>query len=308
MNASTTRPITTRSQGIFLVILATVFWGTSGIFINLIIQKSGISPLGLAFLRDCFTFLIILIAIAVSNQKLLAIKRRDIFWFIAMGASIGALHVFWNMSIMLVGASIATVIQSNSPIFVTFMAWIFFKEPLTKVKFAALALSITGTIMISGLHGLGSLQITAYGLLIALTSAITNGLMSLFGKKLVGTYSPWTALLYTFGIASLLLRPLQVNLPLPRHFTGELLMLFTGLVLVSTVSGYVLFTTALKTLDASIASITNTAEVAFAAILAYFILGERLDAWQIFGALLIVSGVILISLPNGKNNRTPRHG
>ncbi|MBC8333300.1 MAG: EamA family transporter, partial [Anaerolineae bacterium] len=46
--------------------------------------------------------------------------------------------------------------------------------------------------------------------------------------------------------------------------------------------------------------IMNTTEVAFAAILAYFILGERLDIWQIIGAALVVSGVILISLPNGK--------
>jgi drug/metabolite transporter (DMT)-like permease len=155
-------------------------------------------------------------------------------------------------------------------------------------------------VLISGLHGLGTLQVTGSGLFIALASAIMYGLMSLFGKKLVGSYSPWTVLLYTFGIGALVLSPLQFQNALPWPITTDVLLLFVGLVLITTVSGFALYTTALKMLQASIASITNTSEVAFAAILAYFLLGERLDGWQILGALLVIAGVVLVSLPNGR--------
>ncbi len=299
----TPKIITSRSRDIALVILASSFWGASGIFINLIIQKSQLTPIGLAFLRDLFSFLILFLGIIVINPKLLRIKQRDFFWLFAMGACISALHTFWNMSIVLVGASIATVVQSNSPIIVTIMAWLFFKEPPTKKKFAAILLSISGTVLISGVLGMGTIHITAYGFLIALSSATMYGLMTLFGKKLVGTCSPWTILLYTFGIAALLLLPLQDSSPLPNPITANLFLLFTGFILITTIAGFALYTTALKSLDASIASITNTTEVAFAAILAYFILGERLDAWQIFGALLVICGVILVSLPNGEKHR-----
>lgn len=291
---------TTRTRGIALVVLATVFWSTSGIFINQIINKSGITPVGLAFWRDFATFSVLMLGISILQPHLLRIKRRDIPWLFAMGGSIGLFHVLWNTSVMLVGASIATVIQSDSPIFVTILAWIFFKEPLTKRKFAAIALSIIGTVLISGLHGLGTLQVTARGLLIALGSAIMYGLMSLFGKKLVGSYSPWTVLLYTFGIGALILLPLQFQVPLPQSISTQVLLLFTGLIFITTISGFALYTTALQTLQASIASITNTTEVAFAAILAYFLLGERLDSWQIFGALLVVASVVMISIPDGK--------
>jgi drug/metabolite transporter (DMT)-like permease len=204
---------------------------------------------------------------------------------------------------MAIGASISTVMQSDSPIFVTIMAWIFFKEPLTNRKFAAIFLAITGTVLISGLHGLGTLQVTVEGLLIGLAVAITYGLMSLFGKKLVGSYSPWTVLSYTFGIGALVLLPLQFQIPLPWPVSSQVLFLFTGLVLITTVSGFALYTIALTMLQASIASITNTSEVAFAAILAYFILGERLDGWQIFGAVLVIASVILVSLPNGRDKK-----
>jgi drug/metabolite transporter (DMT)-like permease len=158
-------------------------------------------------------------------------------------------------------------------------------------------------VLISGLHGLGTLQVTVEGLLIGLAVAITYGLMSLFGKKLVGSYSPWTVLSYTFGIGALVLLPLQFQIPLPWPVSSQVLFLFTGLVLITTVSGFALYTIALTMLQASIASITNTSEVAFAAILAYFILGERLDGWQIFGAVLVIASVILVSLPNGRDKK-----
>ncbi len=290
-----------RAKGISLVILATVFWSTSGVFINLIIQKSGITPVGLAFWRDLSTFSTLLVGIAIFNPKLLRINRRDLPWIFAMGASIGAFHVLWNMSVMLIGASVATVVQSDSPIFVTIMAWIFFKEPLTKKKFGAIALSVAGTILLSGVLGSGMLglesqRVTTYGLFIALASAVMYGSMSLFGKKLVGSYSSWTVLLYTFGVGTLVLLPLQFQNPLPWPVSTEVQLIFAGLILITTISGFALYTTALRMLQASIASITNTTEVAFAGIMAYIILGERLDAWQIMGAVLVVSGVVLVSV------------
>jgi drug/metabolite transporter (DMT)-like permease len=75
------------------------------------------------------------------------------------------------------------------------------------------------------------------------------------------------------------------------------------LILITTVSGFALYTIALGFLEASIASITATSEIVFAAVLAYFILGEKMDIWQIFGAVLIISGVILVSLPNGDHKQ-----
>jgi drug/metabolite transporter (DMT)-like permease len=59
---------------------------------------------------------------------------------------------------------------------------------------------------------------------------------------------------------------------------------------------------ALGHLQASVAAITANSEVPFAAILAYFILNERLDGWQIFGAVLVILAVVLVSLPRNALN------
>jgi drug/metabolite transporter (DMT)-like permease len=289
-----------RIQGILIVILATTFWSTSGIFISLILRNWDISVVSLAFWRDLSTFSALLVGTALIRPALLRVKRKDLPWLFAMGAiSIGFFHVLWNTSVFLLGASVSTVIQCNAPIFVTLMAWIIFKEALTRRKIIAVSFSVIGTVLISGILGMTAIQISKLGLIASLSSAIFYGCFSLFGKKLTGDYSPWTILLYIFGFASLTLLPFQILNPSPIPYQFPALIYFIGLILISTISGFALYTFALGRLQASIAAITATSEIVFAAILAYFILGEQLDLWQILGSVLIISGVILVSLPNG---------
>lgn len=132
-------------QGILLVILATFCWGTSGLFISLVLHGSNVSPLGLAFWRDLSTFTCLFSGLALFRPKLLRVQRRDLPWLAVMGAlSIGFFHVMWNMAVLINGVSVATVIQANAPIFVTLMAWLLWREPLTGRKISAVALAFSG--------------------------------------------------------------------------------------------------------------------------------------------------------------------
>ena len=159
-------------------------------------------------------------------------------------------------------------------------------------------MAILGTVLIAGISGLSSAQITLTGLLVGLASAITYGSVSLFGKKLTGNYSPWTILTYSFGFGAITLLPFQIGTPAVSLLpvAGSL----AGFIFLTTIGGYLFYTMGLKWLQASIASITSTTEVAFAALMSYIFLGERLDLWQGLGAIMVVGGVILISLPRKK--------
>jgi len=305
MSDTTPSVFTDNLQGLLLVIVATLCWSTSGIFINLIIDATGISAVGLAFWRDLCTFLILLGGLSLIQPDFLTVDREDLPWLLAMGAiSIGTFHILWNTSVVVIGASLATVMQSNAPIFVTVMAWFLFKEPLTTKKIIAVILAAIGTFFIAGIHGQGNIQVTTSGMLIALGSAITYGTLSLFGKKLSGNYSSWTILLYIFGFGTLTLLPFQFNRSLPSNITLDVILLFLGFLLISTISGFGLYTSGLQKLQASVASITATTEILFAAVLAYFFLNERLDMWQIIGSIFIISGVVLVTIRrNGKTNK-----
>ena len=299
------KPISTRLSGILIVIAATACWATSGIFINLIIRETDLSAVGLAFWRDLTTSILLLFGILIIKPKLLLVKKKDLPWLIGMGAiSIGIFHVFWNKAVVMIGASLATVVQCNAPIFVTIMAWFIFGEKITTRKIIAVVLAVVGTVLVSGINGVGEWKIVPLGLVIALGSAITYGSLSLFGKKLSGDYNAWTIMFYIFTIGTLTLFVVQLGQPDPWPSSANFLPLFIGFVLISTIMGFTLYTTSLSKLPASVASITATSEIFFASILAFIFLQERMDLWQVLGSILIIAGVILVSL--AKENGSSR--
>ena len=302
MKISKAKPISTRLSGILLVFAATLCWSTSGIFIKLIIKRTGLSGVGLAFWRDLATSLVLLLGILILQPKLLRVKKKDFPWLIGMGAiSIGIFHILWNKAVVMLGVSLATVVQCNAAIFVTIMAWVLFEEALTSRKIVAILLAAVGTILVSGLNSSGGWKIVPIGLLIALGSAITYGSLSLFGKKLSGDYNIWTIMFYVFTLGTITLFIFQLGRPDPWPLGSGIMPWFVGFVLISTIVGFALYTTALNKLPASIASITATTEILFASILAYIFLQERLDLGQVAGAVLIISGVVLVSLVKDQN-------
>ncbi|MDZ7844136.1 MAG: DMT family transporter [Anaerolineales bacterium] len=294
-------PLSERLVGILMVIAATLCWSTSGIFINLITRSSGISAEGLAFWRDLTTSLLLLLGILLINPGLLRVKRQDIPWLVGMGAiSIGAFHIMWNKSVVILGASLATVVQCNAPVFVTVMAWFLFQEVITTRKIIAVVLAAAGTVLVSGVNFTGEWKIAPLGLIIALGSAITYGTLSLFGKKLSGDYNSWTIMFYIFSIGTVTLFLYQLGQPAPWPQGSGVIPWFIGFVLISTIIGFGLYTMALRKLPASVASITATTEILFASFMGYIFLQERMDAVQVIGALLIISGVILVTLAKEK--------
>lgn len=300
--AATARALSLRAQSLLLVVAATLCWSTSGFFITVVVRNSNLTAVALAFWRDLATFLTLFVALLIVRPALLRVRRRDVPWLAAMGAiSIGFFHVAWNSAVLLIGASITTVFQGNSPLIVAILAWLLWRERLTGRKWAAILLGVAGTVLIAGLPGLGgapgagNIHITPAGLLLGLGVAGAYATLTLFGKKLVGDYNSWTVLAYTFGFAALALLPLQIGRPLPGPISPAFLIPFAALVLLTTVGGFGLYTLGLRGLNASTAAIVGTAEIPFAAILAYLLLGERLTLAQVIGSIMVAAGVIIIS-------------
>jgi drug/metabolite transporter, DME family len=285
-----------RIRGLGLVLLATMCFSTSGIFITGAMEGGGIDAIGLAFWRVAVTFACLLVALAVLKPRLLRVARRDLPWLAGMGAvAIGTFQVLWILSVLTNGVSVATVIQCTSPALVTLLAWVIWREALTWQKWGAIALTCAGTCLVAGLTNSQGLQVSTLGLLIALGSALAYACITLFTKKLTGHYNPWTILMYGFGFAALALLPLQFGRPLPQPEGWQNYASFAALILIPTIGGYTFYTLGLRHLQASVASITAMAEVPFAAFNGYVFLGERLDAVQALGALIVVAGVALLS-------------
>ncbi len=295
-------PVLSRARGLLLVILATVCWSTSGFFVTEVIGASNLTAVSLAFWRDLAVFLVLLGGMALVRPGLLRVNRRDLPWLAAMGAiSIGFFHVVWNSAVLLIGASVTTVFQGNSPLLVAILAYLLWREPLTARKWAAILLGVAGTVLIAGVvapgsdSAAGNIHITPTGFLLGLAVAGAYSMLTLLGKKLVGSYNSWTVMVYMFGFASLALLPLQIGTPRPAPLSAAFLLPFAALVFFTSIGGFGFYTIGLRSLNASTAAIVGLAEIPFAAILAYLLLGERLTAAQMIGAALVAAGVIIIS-------------
>ncbi|MEJ2757324.1 MAG: DMT family transporter [Anaerolineales bacterium] len=288
--------------GFLLVILATVSWASSGIFINRVITKTGWSSVTTAVWRDLFTAITLGFILLIINRQGFKIRRKDIGWFVAMGVvSIAIFHVMWNSSVMNNGVGVATILQSNAPLFVAVTAYFLWREPFTPKKIIAIVLGIVGTLLLSDINSISTTNVTTNGILIGIGSAVTYSTMSIFGKKLSSDYDVWTVLFYAFVCAAVILFFTQFGeFNAYREMTEHALLDFIALILFPTVLGFWLYNTALKYLEASVAAITATSEVLFASIASFIFLDERMQAWQIVGGLLIVTGVVLVSIPRRK--------
>jgi len=293
-------------RGTLLVLGAAALWSTSGMFIRWILAGSGFSALSLAFWRDLATVLCLLVALGLFRPRWLRVARRDLPWLAALGAlGVGTFHVLWNLAVVEIGYAVATILLYSAPAFVALVARAVWREPLTRPKLLAIAMTLTGCVLVAGIDELAGLQISANGLLLGLAAALGYGSFSLFGRQVAPRYSPWTVLTYGFGMGALVLLPFQFLRPLPQPVPAPAWASFAALVLLATIVPFAAYVTGLQHLPVSVASILAASEVAFGLVLAYLFFGERLQPWQIVGAALVVGGVVLIATRGRESRSAP---
>jgi drug/metabolite transporter (DMT)-like permease len=288
-------PARSNLLGSAAVLFAAACWGTSGIFVKLLTTDGQISALALAFWRDLTTFSTLLVAIALLRPAWLRVRREDLRWLVGMGVSLGAFHVFWNLGVFLNGAAVATVQQAAMPAIVAIAAWLIWRESLTWTKILAILMTFLGTVLVSGVGDTALVNIGVGGLLVGLGIPILYASWNLFGKRIRRTYNPVTTLTYAFGFGALVLLPFQFFTPQPWPIAPTAPLWFAGLILVSTILPFSIYTLALGWLPASVATILAMSEIFFVAVYAYLLLGERLTPSQILGAALVVGGVLVLS-------------
>jgi len=294
--------------GVIAVVAASAAWGTSGIFVKFVTLEGGVAAGARGGWGDMRAFAVLGVARGVLRPGGLRVARAKLGWLVAMGASLGIFHVFWNLAVMLNGAAVATVQQAGMPAIVALVAWLLWGEALTWQKVAAILLTFAGTVLVSGLDALGEAKLSLEGLFIGLAVPAMYAAWTLFGKKARGDHNPMTTMTYAFGIAALVLLPLQFFTEQPFPVSGKTLMWFAAFIGISTVPAFPTYTWGLGRLPASVASILVMSEIAFVALYAVVLLGERLTALQLVGAALVIVGVLILSWPGSdgrKANRPP---
>ena len=306
--ASPTFAASSRGYGIALASAAVL--STTAIFIRYLTETFAMPALVLAFWREALVAAILVPVLGLLRPGLLRAGRRHLPYLATFGAVLAAFNALWTLSVALNGAAVSTVLVYSSAGFTAILGRYLLGETLDWSKILAVGLSLTGCALVSGASDPAAWRTNALGILAGVLSGLGYAAYSLLGRSasLRGLNS-WTTLLYTFAFAACFL--LAANLlpagtipgtaPTPAGLLwlgdsvrgwGILFLLAAG----PTAGGYGLYVLSLTHLPSSVANLVATLEVAFTALLAYVLLGERLTLLQTAGGLLIVAAVVLLRL------------
>lgn len=157
-----------------------ILWGSLYVVSQYVLGK--IPAFLTALLRYLFSFLA-LSAVSCGKPKEV-VERKDYKYFFVVGF-IGYFVAidFQLLGTKLAGSSMASLINSLNPVFITVMAALILKEKLTKSKLVGLALSIAGVYLIIGRGSSASAAGIACSFLAGTLLIIVGVLVSLLGKE-----------------------------------------------------------------------------------------------------------------------------
>lgn len=264
----------------------------------------------LAFWRDFFVAVTLLPILLVLRPDLLRVRRSQLAYLLSYGLLLAAFNGIWTLSVAINGAAISTVLVYSSAAFTALLGWWLLKEPLNWAKILAIALSLGGCVLVSGILSQHSMQLSLAGVLVGTLAGLAFAGYTLMGRSASERgLNPWITLLYTFGFAAVFL--LVFNLLPFQGLTGkavnpaELFWLGTALggwlilfLLAAgpTLAGFGLYNVSLTYLPSSVVNLIVTLEPVMTALMAYFLLGEIMTGIQIGGGLLILTGVVFLRL------------
>ena len=240
-------------------------------------------------------------------------KRQHLLYLIAYGLVLAVFNALWTHSVSLNGAAISTVLVYCSAGFTALLGWWLLNERLDWAKLLAIALCLAGCVLVSGAWDPAAWHANLAGILTGILSGLFYAVYSLMGRSAAQRgLNPWTTLFYTFGCAAgfLLLCNLSSGGLLPGAAARPADLFWLGSALTGwgilfllaagpTVAGFGLYNVSLGYLPSSVANLILTLEPAFTTMIAYLLLGERLNGMQMGGSLTILAGVVLLRVYEG---------
>jgi len=279
-----------RLYGVFLISVSAISFGTMAIFAR-IAYDAGSDPITVLFLRFTIAGIFML---GIMVAKGMAYPRgRTLVTLAFMGALgyVGLSFAFFT-ALTMAPAGLVAILLYLYPAFVTLLATVFLKKPVTLLKFVALFLTFGGTLLIIGLDS-GSGQ--NLGIVLAITAAVLYSVYIVVGSKVIsnaGAFQASTIVIISAGVAFSGIVAVK-GVKFPGTALGWVSV--CAIALVSTALAIVAFFAGLKRIDPANASMISTLEPVVTVALAVVVLGETLTMNKILGGGMILAAVLLLT-------------
>ncbi|MDA3132454.1 EamA family transporter [Atlantibacter subterranea] len=293
-------------KGMLYVLLAAIFWGSSGVAAQYIMEQSQISAPFLTMIRLLFSGFILLTLSFMQGDKIFAMFkiRRDAISLVIFSL-FGALLVQFTFLVAIEksNAATATILQFLSPtIIVMWFAAILKKRP-SRYVIMAVATSLIGTFLLVTHGNPTSLSISGSALFWGIASAFAAAFYTTYPSKLIGQYGTLPIVGWSMLIGGAALLPFYSGQHSGVTINSHVLMAFFYLVVVGTALTFSIYLKGAQMIGGPKASILSCAEPLSSALLSLALLGISFTLPDWLGTLLILSSVALISLDSRRKVR-----
>lgn len=272
---------------------------TSAIFVKLSTAPTSV----IATYRLAFTVLLMTPVVLVKcRNEWRQVSKKDALICLASGVFLAFHFLLWFGSLSKTSVASSVVLVALQPIFAFAGTFIFFRERLKLKSIAGGLLAMAGSVIISW----GDFEASGTALigdLMAILAAVMVTVYYLFGQNVRKRMS---LLLYTYivyGTASIVLFLYDFSFSMPvTGFPSKDWLIFLGLAVFPTLLGHTIFNGIIKWVSTSVISTSILGEPIGSTILAYFILGERIQWSQWIGGVVILLG-IYVFLMNHKRRK-----
>ena len=286
--------------GLLMALSSAIFWGISGTCAQYLFEEKGLDPAWLVTWRMIISgCILVLFSFSQEKKQVFQVwkKPNDAIQILLFGIlGMVAVQYTYFYSISLSNAATATVLQYIGPVFVVAFYAIKNRKWPILAEYAALAMALSGTVLLVTHGTLESLVITEKALLWGILSAVALAFYTIQPVGLLRTFSPasvtgWGMLIGGISF-SLLTQPWTVS----GHWDLGTWLAFGYIILFGTVLAFYFFLRSVTLIGATSASLMCSVEPLAAAITAVFWLGVSFLGMDWLGTLLILLTVILLTL------------
>ncbi|WP_165314084.1 DMT family transporter [Vibrio ziniensis] len=288
-------------SGVFAVVLASVFWGTTGTAASfapdispLAIGASAMGGGGLLLMINARRKLIGDMATLLQQYKLL----------LCGGAAVAIYPLAFYTSMRLSGVAIGTLISiASAPFFTVLLERLISKKQISLQWVVSFIVGTVGIVLLTlgkeqSVHSDASSMLQLLGIALGLIAALTYASYSWAARGMIERgVSSQSAMASMFGLAATLLLPSLFitgdNLFADTKHTAVVIYMAT----IPMFLGYLLFGYALKHLEASTATLITLLEPAIATLFAVALVGERFTVIGWYGFAFILVCLVLQVLP-----------
>lgn len=262
------------------------------------LMPAHIGPIALVYLRisgACVLFWILSLFTRKESLDVGDLKKM---------AVLAVFGVFINQVFFIYGLSLtkpinSAIIMISNPIMVIVFTLIVFKERVTFLKISGLLIGIIGAVtllLFKGNFEFGSETIA--GDLMTLINASSWAVFVVMAKPYMQKYHTVTVMKWIFLFGLIYMTPLGIyDLPHVnwQAMTGEIYFAIGFVVIATTFLAYLLNTYALKALSSTVVSMYIYTQPFLATLFAVFLGKDNLTPIKIVSAILIISGVYMVS-------------